>query len=148
MNPMDGHAARAMTSQTMPDLVLGYGCTIEGTVHSHGTVLIHGCVKGHIEAHTVVCSTTAVVMGHIVCEWLDIAGQLHGSFDATDAVIRAGGLVTTVEEAVCTGSCHIAGTVSGHLKASRIVLEATGQLNQQPGTGSCSLKASNTKTTP
>jgi len=78
----------------MPDLVVGYGCTIEGTVHSHGTVLIHGCVKGH----TVVCSQTAEVIGHMVCERLDIAGRLNGSFDVTEALIRESAFVNAYEE--------------------------------------------------
>lgn len=131
MKSMGGHAALAMTNQTMPDLVVGYGCTIEGTVHSHGTVLIHGCVKGHIHAHTVVCSQTGEVLGHIACDRLDIAGQLNGSFDVTEAVIREGAFVNTFEEAVCTGTCQIAGAVSGTLRTAQLQLEATARLNGQ-----------------
>lgn len=111
----------------MPDLVVGYGCTIEGTVLSHGTVLIHGCVKGH----TVVCSQTAEVIGHMVCERLDIAGRLNGSFDVTEALIRESAFVNAYEEAICTGTCRVAGAVIGPLQAAQLQLEATARLNGQ-----------------
>ena len=116
----------------MPDLVISADCTIEGTVCSHGTVLIHGCVKGHIEAHTVICDITAHVLGHIVCTQLDMAGYLNGSFDAQDVLIRAGAHINTFEEAICAGTCRIAGTFSGELKAREILLEGNGQINRMP----------------
>ena len=116
----------------MQDLVIGYGTTIEGTVHSLGKVYIHGCVVGHIHAQTVVCSHTADVHGHIVCEQLDMAGRLDGSFDAEQAFIRAGAYVHAFEEAVCTGTCRIQGTFSGELKAGRILLEGSGEINRMP----------------
>ncbi len=126
---MKDNAALAMTA----DLVIGYGITIEGTVHSPGKVYIQGCVKGHIEAQTVVCGHNADVLGHIVCEQLDMAGRLNGSFDAHEALIRASACIYAFEEAVCTGTCCIEGTFSGELKAGRILLEGAGQLNRMPG---------------
>ena len=120
------------TTPLMQDLVIGYGTTIEGTVHSLGKVYIHGCVMGHIQAQTVVCSHTADVHGHIVCEQLDMAGRLDGSFDAEQAFIRAGAYVHAFEEAVCTGTCRIQGTFSGELKAGRILLEGSGEINRMP----------------
>lgn len=120
------------TTPLMQDLVIGYGTTIEGTVHSLGKVYIHGCVMGHIQAQTVVCSHTADVHGHIVCEQLDMAGKLDGSFDTDEAFIRAGACVCTFEDAVCTGTCRIEGTFSGELKAGRILLQGAGEINRMP----------------
>ena len=125
---MVAHTSPAMAA----DLVIGYDTTIEGTVHSLGKVYIHGCVKGHVQAQTVVCSHTADVHGHIVCKQLDMAGKLDGSFDANEVFIRAGAYVCAFEDAVCAGTCRIQGTFSGELKAGRILLEGTGELNRMP----------------
>jgi len=123
----------ASTSPNMTaDLVIGYGSTIEGAVQSLGKVYIHGCVMGHVQAQTVVCSHTADVHGHIVCKQLDMAGKLDGSFDTDEAFIRAGAYVCTFEDAVCTGTCRIEGTFCGELKAGRILLLGAGELNRVP----------------
>ena len=115
----------------MSDLVIGYGTTIEGAVHSLGTVVIHGCVTGHIQAHTVVCSKTADVLGHIVCEQLYIDGQLNGSFEAAEVIVRESAHVTAFEEAICTGTCRVAGAVTGQIRAGHLQLEPTARLNGQ-----------------
>lgn len=123
------------TSDTAPAnntdnaLVIGAGFTIEGQVHGTGTLLIHGTVKGSVQADVVKFSETALVMGRIQCRQLDVAGRLDGSFEATDVVIRQGAAVIIDDKAISTGTCMVSGAVSGQLKATQLKVERNGQIS-------------------
>lgn len=110
-------------------LIVGKGFSIEGQVHGQGTLVIRGCIQGQVEADTVQLSEGAQVTGHIQCRQLDVAGRLDGSFQSTDVVVRAAGVVIANAQAVSTGTCLVAGAVSGPLQAQKLKVEATGQLS-------------------
>jgi cytoskeletal protein CcmA (bactofilin family) len=110
-------------------LIIGKGFTIEGQVQGTGTLLIHGTVKGGISADVVKLNATALVMGHIDCRQLDVAGRLNGSFEATDVVIRSSGEVLIHEQAISTGTCLVSGVVSGPLTATKLKVETSGRIS-------------------
>ena len=110
-------------------LIIGKGFTIEGQVQGRGTLLIHGTVKGGISADVVKLNATAQVLGHIECRQLDIAGRLDGSFEAADVVVRSSGEVLVHDQANSTGTCLVAGTVSGHLTATQLKVETSGRIS-------------------
>lgn len=110
-------------------LIIGKGFTIEGQVQGRGTLLIHGTVKGGISADVVKLNASALVMGHIDCRQLDIAGRLNGSFEAADVVIRSSGEVLIHEQAISTGTCLVSGVVSGQLTATQLKVETSGRIS-------------------
>lgn len=112
-------------------MVIGAGFTIEGHVQGQGTLLVSGTVKGSIQADTVKLSETAHVAGRIDCKQLDMAGRLDGRFQSVDVVVRAGGVVISEEESISTGTCLVAGAVSGALKANQLKVETSGQVRGQ-----------------
>lgn len=110
-------------------LIIGKGFTIEGQVQGSGLLLIHGTVKGGISADVVKLTATALVMGHIDCRQLDIDGRLNGSFEAVDVVVRSKGEVLIHEQAISTGTCLVAGAVSGQLNAAQLKVETSGSVS-------------------
>lgn len=112
-------------------LIVGAGFTLEGQVHGQGAVIVHGSIKGHVRADSVVIAASAHVVGHIECKQLDIAGRLDGSFGVDDAVVRAGGVVITNAQAISRGTLVLAGACSGQLQAHQLKVDATGQLSGQ-----------------
>lgn len=110
-------------------LIVGSGFTIEGQVQGQGTLLIHGTVKGTVTADVVKFSETALVTGHVECRQLDVAGRLHGSFEAADVVVRQSGAITIQDKAISTGTCLVSGAVSGQLRASQLKVELSGHIS-------------------
>jgi cytoskeletal protein CcmA (bactofilin family) len=110
-------------------LIIGKGFTIEGQIQGSGLMLIHGTVKGGISADVVKLTATALVMGHVDCRQLDIEGRLNGSFEAVDVVVRNKGEVLIHEQAISTGTCLVAGVVSGQLTATQLKVETTGRMS-------------------
>lgn len=110
-------------------LIIGAGFTLEGHVQGQGTVLIHGTVKGGIQADVVKLHENGLVLGHVECRQLDVSGRLDGSFEVIDAVVRQGAAVTIQDKAISTGTCLVAGAVSGQLKATQLKVERSGQIN-------------------
>lgn len=110
-------------------LIVGAGFTIEGQVQGQGTLLIHGTVKGSIHADAVKLNETALVVGHIECRQLDVCGRLDGSFETTDVVVRQGGAIIIHDKAISTGTCVVAGAVSGQLSSAQLKVERSGQIS-------------------
>lgn len=117
------------TVSTDNALIVGAGFTIEGQIQGQGTLLIHGTVKGDIQADTVKLADTALVVGHVECRQLDLSGRLDGSFETTDVVVRQTGVVVINDKAISTGTCLVSGAVSGQLKAAQLKVERSGQLS-------------------
>jgi cytoskeletal protein CcmA (bactofilin family) len=57
-----------------------------------------------------------------------MAGRLDGRFQSTDVVVRAGAVVICEETSVSTGTCLVAGAISGPVQANQLKVEASGQL--------------------
>lgn len=139
MNTTTASSASASASASVPAsssnasqdkvMVIGAGFTIEGHVQGQGTLLVSGTVKGSIQADIVKLSETAHVAGRIECQQLDMAGRLDGRFQSADVVVRAGAVVIGEEASVSTGTCLVAGAISGPLQTNQLKVEASGQLN-------------------
>lgn len=129
MNTEIAHASASSGQDNI--LIIGAGFTVEGNVRGKGTLLVSGSVNGNLIADTVKLTETAHVAGRVECKQLDLSGRLVGSFDAADVVVRAGGIVITQTEAVSRGTCLVAGTFSGQLKAHQLKVDGTGQLSGQ-----------------
>ena len=112
-------------------LIIGAGFSIEGHVHGQGTLLVSGSINGDVKADTVKLTETAHVSGHIECTQLDVAGRLDGSFQSDDVVVQVGGVIITATESISRGTCMVAGSVSGQLKANQLKVETTGRLSGQ-----------------
>ncbi len=112
-------------------LIIGAGFSIEGHVHGQGTLLVSGSINGDVKADTVKLTETAHVSGHIECMQLDVAGRLDGSFQSDDVVVQVGGVIITATESISRGTCMVAGSVSGQLKANQLKVETTGRLSGQ-----------------
>ena len=132
------HMTAASTNRPAPAsgthdniLIIGAGFSIEGHVHGQGTLLVSGSIKGDVKADTVKLTETAQVSGHIECTQLDVAGRLDGSFQSNDVVVQVGGVIVTATESISRGTCIVAGSVSGQLKAQQLKVEATGRLSGQ-----------------
>lgn len=110
-------------------LIIGTGFTIDGQVQGQGTLLVHGTVKGGIQADVVKLYESALVVGHVECRQLDVSGRLDGSFEVADAVIRLGGTVIIDDKAIGTGTCLVAGAISGQLTAAQLKVERSGQIS-------------------
>lgn len=110
-------------------LIIGAGFTIEGTVQGQGTLLIHGTVKGGVQADVVKLNESALVVGHIECRQLDVSGRLDGTFEVADVVVRQGGAVIIQDKSISTGTCLVAGAISGHIKAAQLKVERSGQIS-------------------
>ncbi|MEI7538406.1 MAG: polymer-forming cytoskeletal protein [Comamonadaceae bacterium] len=112
-------------------LIIGAGFSIEGHVHGQGTLLVSGSINGDVKADTVKLTETAHVSGHIECTQLDVAGRLDGSFQSDDVVVQVRGVIITATESISRGTCMVAGSVSGQLKANQLKVETTGRLSGQ-----------------
>ena len=112
-------------------LIIGAGFSIEGHVHGQGTLLVSGSINGDVKADTVKLTETAHVSGHIECTQLDVAGRLDGSFQSDDVVVQVGGVIITATESISRGTCMVAGSVSGQLKANQLKVGTTGRLSGQ-----------------
>lgn len=117
------------TDSTDNALIVGAGFTIEGTVQGQGTLLVHGTIKGSVEADVVKLNESALVVGHIECRQLDVSGRLDGSFETADVVVRQGGAILIQDKAISTGTALVAGAVSGPLKAAQLKVERSGQVS-------------------
>ena len=131
MNPTPAAPSTQPSASTDQALIVGAGFTIDGLIQGQGAVLVHGSVKGGIQADTVKLADTALVSGHIECRQLDLSGRLDGSFEVTDVVVRPGGVVVIQDKAISTGTCLVAGAISGQLKATQLKVERSGQLSGQ-----------------
>ena len=100
-------------------------------MHGQGTLLVSGSINGDVKADTVKLTETAHVSGHIECTQLDVAGRLDGSFQSDDVVVQVGGVIITATESISRGTCMVAGSVSGQLKANQLKVETTGRLSGQ-----------------
>lgn len=77
------------------DTVIGTGAELKGSLHTHGTVHIHGKVTGDIATDgALVIGETAVVNGPVAAKHVDIAGSVYGSVTAEEHLeVQAKGFI-------------------------------------------------------
>jgi len=86
--------------------------TFEGTLSSHGTLMIRGKVEGSLSGERIVISRSGVVRADTKAEQMTVAGSFEGPLEVDgDMVIRS------------TGQC------SGTLVCKTLAVEAGGVLN-------------------
>lgn len=95
-----------------------------------GAMLLCGQVDGDIHAELVRIGAGARVRGHVDCAQIDIAGQLNGSLNCVDAVVRRGASVRADEPdaIVCAGMLVVDGGIDGRVLAAQVRINAPGRL--------------------
>lgn len=110
-------------------LVVGAGFSIEGDIRGKGALIVGGMVKGTVHAESIKLTETGQIVGHVECEQLDLSGKLHGSFSSHDVIIRESGSVTAAVDVQSSGTCLVVGTLNANVKANKLKIEASGNLN-------------------
>ena len=100
---------------------------VKGDLNGVGAVIVSGKIEGNISASQIVVEGTAVILGDITCEQIDISGHVRGLINAADVIIRE------------------TASIEGDLNYSSIAMESgstiTGKLKQTPAKQSSTMVA-------
>lgn len=84
----------AHTSDTVGQLLVGEGVTVQGTVRVTGRASVHGIIEGTLQADELVVGPSGQVTGQVSARRIEVSGQTHDTLVATERLlVRSTGIV-------------------------------------------------------
>lgn len=84
----------AHTSDTVGQLLVGEGVTVQGTIRVTGRASVHGVVEGDVQADELIVGPRGQVTGRVSARRIEVSGQTHETLVASERlVVRSTGVV-------------------------------------------------------